>query len=277
MLRLGGQVYIDNQNPELWAKAMQEAGFRAAPCPFDGQDNALIKAYLEVAKQYDILIAEVGAWSNPISLDQEKAKQARNYCAERLALADKIEARVCVNIAGSRGEVWDGPHELNLTEDTFAYIVDTVRSIIDEVKPTRAKYALEMMPWVYPNSADSYVKLLQAIDRPQFAVHFDPVNIINSVDTYYNSDVLIHDFIDKLGEHIVNVHAKDILLQPKLTMHLDEVVPGRGNLRYDVLLQRLDGLQRDIPVIIEHLSSNEQYSEAAAHIRKVASGLNVDL
>ncbi|GIP18738.1 hypothetical protein J40TS1_43800 [Paenibacillus montaniterrae] len=277
MLRLGGQVFLEDQQPELWAQAMQRAGFRAATCPFDGKDRPLMQEYLKQAERSDIVIAEVGAWSNPISLDQSIAQQAISYCAERLQLADEIGARVCVNIAGSRGTVWDGPHELNLSEDTFALIVDTVRAIIDQVKPTRAKYALEMMPWVYPNSADSYLRLLQAIDRPQFAVHFDPVNIINSPDVYYYSDQLITDFIQKLGAHIVNVHAKDVYLQPKLTLHLDEVVPGRGNLRYDVLLRQLHALQRDIPVIIEHLSTNEQVAEAAAYIRSVAAAHNISL
>lgn len=277
MLRLGGQVFLEDQQPELWAQAMQRAGFRAATCPFDGKDRPLMQEYLKQAERSDIVIAEVGAWSNPISLDQSIAQQAISYCAERLQLADEIGARVCVNIAGSRGTVWDGPHELNLSEDTFALIVDTVRAIIDQVKPTRAKYALEMMPWVYPNSADSYLRLLQAIDRPQFAVHFDPVNIINSPDVYYYSDKLITDFIQKLGAHIVNVHAKDVYLQPKLTLHLDEVVPGRGNLRYDVLLRQLHALQRDIPVIIEHLSTNEQVAEAAAYIRSVAAAHSISL
>lgn len=277
MLRLGGQVFLEDQQPELWAQAMQRAGFRAATCPFDGKDRPLMQEYLKQAERSDIVIAEVGAWSNPISLDQSIAQQAISYCAERLQLADEIGARVCVNIAGSRGTVWDGPHELNLSEDTFALIVDTVRAIIDQVKPTRAKYALEMMPWVYPNSADSYLSLLQAIDRPQFAVHFDPVNIINSPDAYYNSDQLITDFIQKLGAHIVNVHAKDVYLQPKLTLHLDEVVPGRGNLRYDVLLRQLHALQRGIPVIIEHLSTNEQVAEAAAYIRSVAAAHSISL
>lgn len=277
MLRLGGQVFLEDQQPELWAQAMQRAGFRAATCPFDGKDRPLMQEYLKQAERSDIVIAEVGAWSNPISLDQSIAQQAISYCAERLQLADEIGARVCVNIAGSRGTVWDGPHELNLSEDTFALIVDTVRAIIDQVKPTRAKYALEMMPWVYPNSADSYLRLLQAIDRPQFAVHFDPANIINSPDVYYYSDQLITDFIQKLGAHIVNVHAKDVYLQPKLTLHLDEVVPGRGNLRYDVLLRQLHALQRDIPVIIEHLSTNEQVAEAAAYIRSVAAAHSISL
>ena len=35
------------------------------------------------------------------------------------------------------------------------------------------------MPWTLPDSPDSYLELMGAIDRRQFAVHFDPTNLIN--------------------------------------------------------------------------------------------------
>lgn len=276
-MRLGGQVFIEQKTPEAWGKALHEARFRATTCPFDGSDMNLASQYIAIAKQYDIVIAEVGAWSNPISPDDQVAKSAIEHCIQRLDLANEIGAGVCVNIAGSRSEQWDGPHRDNLTKDTFALIVDTVRTIIDAVQPTRTHYALEMMPWVFPNSVDSYVQLVQAIDRKAFAVHFDPVNIINSPHTYYHNDQLIIDFIQKLGPYIKNVHAKDIFLQPKLTLHFDEVVPGQGQLNYAVLLQQLNSLQRDIPIIIEHLSTNDQYKAAAAYIRSIADELTIEI
>ena len=51
-------------------------------------------------------------------------------------LAEAIDARCYVNIAGSRGgENWAGPHQENLCDNTFDLIVETVRSIIDAVGP----------------------------------------------------------------------------------------------------------------------------------------------
>ena len=105
-------------------------------------------------------------------------------------------------------------------------IVETTRSIIDAVKPKRTYYTLETMPWAYPDSPDSYLALLQAIDRERFAVHLDPVNLICSPQRYYSSGRLIRECFEKLGPHIKSCHAKDILLQTKLTTH-----PGRGSSR----------------------------------------------
>ena len=66
-------------------------------------------------------------------------------------------------------------------------IVETIRSIIDAVKPTRTFFTLETMPWAYPDSPDTYLRLFKAIDRKQFAVHLDPVNLVCSPQRYYGN------------------------------------------------------------------------------------------
>ncbi|KKC47711.1 xylose isomerase [Paenibacillus sp. D9] len=276
-MRLGGQVFLEQMNPESWSEAMAEAGFRAAPCPVDGKDLAEVDDYVKAAGRRDILISEVGAWSNPISRDEETRSRAVAYCIERLKLAEHIGAGCCVNIAGSRGGQWDGPDPDNFSSETFELIVETTRRIIDAVKPERTVFALEMMPWVFPDSADSYLDLIRAIDRPGFGVHFDPVNIISSPRAYYRNGELIEDFFRKLGPHIRNCHAKDIRLGSKLTVHLDEVIPGTGALDYRIFLTELNKLHPDTTLIIEHLSTNEDYRQAAAYIRGVAAELGIRL
>ena len=127
------------------------------------------------------------------------------------------------------------------------------------------------MPWVFPDSADSYLRLLRAIDRRQFAVHFDPVNLINCPSRYYRTGDFIRDCFAKLGPYIKSCHAKDILLSGKLTVHLDEVRPGLGALDYDLFLTELVKLDADVPLMLEHLPNAEEYALAAQHIRQVAT------
>ena len=74
----------------------------------------------------------------------------------------------------------------------------------------------------------------------------------------------------KLGTLIRSCHAKDILLQEQLTVHLDEVRPGCGKLDYRTYLRELANLPRDTPVMLEHLQSAEEYAAAAGYIRQVA-------
>jgi sugar phosphate isomerase/epimerase len=263
--------------PETWVAAVQSAGYGAAYCPVSADDDAAtIDAYVQAASEANIVIAEVGAWSNPLSPDDDARKAAIQKCQTQLALADEVGARCCVNISGSRGEPWDGPHPDNLTRATFDLIVETVRTILDAVKPKRTYYTLEPMPWMYPDTADSYLDLLRVIDREHFGVHIDMVNVINSPQRYFGNAELIRDWFAKLGPYVRSTHAKDTLLSTRLTTHLDEVRPGLGHLDYGVMLKALNALDPDTPLMIEHLKTEEAYRLSAAYIRSVADEVGLD-
>jgi sugar phosphate isomerase/epimerase len=268
-IRLGGPVNGKYNDPGEWIQLLKKAGYNAAICPVNpGADKELIKVYREEAVKNDIIIAEVGAWSNPLSKDAETARQAFTKCVDALALADQINARCCVNISGSRNpNDWDAPHADNLTPGTFDLIVETTRKIIDTVKPSRTFFTLEMMPWMYPDSADSCLKLIKAIQRKQFAVHLDPVNMVISPSVYYRNGDMIRDAFRKLGPHIRSVHAKDILIKEDTPqIQFEEVRPGLGTLDYTTLLREISKY-RDVPLMIEHLNSAEEYEKAAEYIR----------
>jgi len=270
-MRLGGPTHEKFENPSQWAAALKALGYRASRCPVEpGTPPDVIKAYESAARKNDIVIAEVFAWSNPLSRDETIRNAALEKCKKSLALADAIGARCCVNVAGSRGDIWYGPCADDLTKDTFDLIVETVREIIDDVNPKRTFYTIEAMPWAYPDSAESYMTLIDIIDRPALAVHFDPVNLINSPQRYFSNGQVICDFIAMLGPKIKSCHAKDILLQEELTVHLNEVPPGCGGLDYHTFLREINKLPGDIPVMMEHLNNAQEYAAAAEYIRGIA-------
>jgi len=278
-IQLGGPVFDKYKDPDEWIAALQKLNYRAAYCPVQvGEGLDSIKAYKTAAQKADIVISEVGAWSNPIDPDDAKSKAAMEKCINSLALADEIGANCCVNISGSRNpEKWAGPHKDNLTPATFDLIVETTRKIIDSVKPKNTFYALETMPWAYPDSVESYEKLIKAIDRKQFGVHLDPVNLVVSPQVYYKNGEMIKEAISKLGPYIKSCHAKDILLlDDELTPHLPEVRAGLGNLNYTVYLTELNKLN-SVPLMLEHLNSAEDYNEAANYIRSVGKQNNIFL
>jgi len=277
-MRLGGPIGRDFTSPDEWIAVLAEAGYSAAYCPVGpGADPADIAAYAAAARDAGVVIAEVGAWSNPISPDAGERARGLDINRQALALADAIGANCCVNIAGSRGPKWDGHHPDNFTDETFDLIVRTVRTLLDEVKPTRTFYTLEPMPWMVPDSADSCLRLIDAVGRDRFAVHFDPVNLVCSPRLYYANGELIRDFVERLGPMIKSCHAKDILMHQQLTTHLDEARPGAGGLDYPAFLTALDGLDPDLPLMLEHLPSQQEYATAAEFVRNTAAGIGVTL
>jgi sugar phosphate isomerase/epimerase len=274
-IRLGGPVFGDIADPDKWVALVKSEGYSAAYCPVKiGADSLTIKSFENAAKKAGIIISEVGAWCNPISRDEKIRQEAIKKCKESMALADEIGAGCCVNISGSRGEVWDGPDPDNFSKDTFDLIVQTTRDIIDSVNPVRSFYTLETMPWIFPDTPDSYLDLIKAIDRNRLAVHLDPVNMITSPRRYYNTGAFIKECFEKLGPFIKNCHAKDILLQTNLTVHLNECLLGTGGLDYKVFLTELSKL-KDVPLMLEHLETKEEYTQAAANVRRIGESIGI--
>jgi sugar phosphate isomerase/epimerase len=278
-VRLASPLPPTWDSPDGWVEALRRHGFRAAYWPLpDDAPAAEVDAYAEAAHAAGIVIAEIGAWhANPISPDDATRARGLERCRVQLALAERVGARCCVNVAGSRGAEWDAPHPDNLSPDTFALIVDSVREILDAVQPSRTYYTLEPMPFTLPDSPDSYLALLRAVDRERFAVHLDPVNFINTPAKLYDNAALVRECFAKLGPHIRSVHAKDIVLEPRLTVHLEEVRPGLGVFDLEVLLREVDRLDPEMPLLVEHLGSDEDYAAAVAHVREVAGALGLEV
>jgi sugar phosphate isomerase/epimerase len=276
-MRLGGPVYVDQMNPDTWVQALLKNGYRAAYCPVKAGDGRnVIQAYAKAAQDADIVIAEVGAWMNMLDPDENKRRQAVEYNKVQLALADEIGARCVVNISGSRGPKWDGPHADDLQLDTFEMIVTTVREVIDSVKPQRTFYTIEPMPWMFPDSPDSYNDLIYAVDRQRLGVHLDVVNWINSPRRYFQNAAFIQECFQKLGPRIVSVHVKDTLMGNNLTVHIDEVRPGLGTLDYRVFLKEMERLPADTPMMLEHLEKEEEYVLSARYLREVGTEIGIN-
>jgi len=276
-VRLGAPVFEKADDPESLALAHRNLQYGAAYCPnVKTTDTDMIKAYADAFAKHDVVIAEVGRWCNMMEADSDKRKTNMDNVTDGLALAEAIGARCCVNIAGSfNTESWFGPHPKNLTQDFFDAAVENARKVIDAVNPKRAKFAYEMMGWSYPDSADSYLKLLKAVDREGFGVHLDPCNAINCPERYYRNTELLNDCFDKLGPYIVSCHAKDLTWDIEMNVHFREVCPGTGVLDYTTYLKRLAALPHQPPLMVEHLADKEEYDAARKYILNLGSEIGV--
>jgi sugar phosphate isomerase/epimerase len=213
-------------------------------------------------------------------LDPNPDERAKNlaFVTEKLALAEELGARCCVDIAGSfNPDNWSGPHPDNFSQRFFDETVDNVRKVIDAVKPRRTSFSLEMMGWAIPSSPDEYLRLIQAVDRPSFGVHIDVCNMINSPALMYDNSALIRECFAKLGPKIVSCHAKDVAWVAASQVHFKEVIPGRGVVDYSTYLKELSRLPADAPLMLEHLKSAEEYDEGRRYIQGVARTLGLPL
>ena len=271
-MRLGGPVFVKSEDPGVLARAHRALGYRAAYAPeVSLKDKDRVQGIIKEFAAQDVTLAEVGAWVNLLDPDSEKRRKNLEHVTERLALAEELGARCCVDIAGSfNPDVWYGPHPDNLGPRFFDATVENARKVIDAVKPQRTTFTLEMMGWSLPTGPDDYLKLIKVIDRKTFAVHLDVCNAVNNPARMYNNGALIRECFAKLGPRIVSCHAKDLAWEVELQVHFKEVVPGRGVIDYKTYLQELANLPVDAPLMIEHLKTAEEYTEGREYIHRVA-------
>jgi sugar phosphate isomerase/epimerase len=271
-IRLGGPIFLKSQDPAELAREHRRLGYSAAYCPVTTiADAGRVAAAFQAE---NVVIAEVGAWKNMLDPDPAKRKANLDYVMERMALAEAVGARCCVDIAGSYNpDVWYGPNPRNLSQEFFDATVENCRKVIDAVKPKRTRFTIEMMGWNIPDGPDSYVKLIRAVARPGFAVHLDVCNGVNCPERFYRNAEFIAECFKKLGPHIASCHAKDLAWDVELNVHFRETIPGRGQIDYRAYLRELSNF--DAPLMLEHLKTAEEYEEGKHYIQKTAAGLGL--
>jgi len=276
MVRFGAPIFTGQTNaseidPDLLVAKHKEKGYTAAYAPLiDPKDSALIKKARLAFENADIVLAEVGYWKNLMDLDDTLRKKHRAEMLDAFYLAEELGARCVVNISGV---CCNGNEDFRFTEESFSddafdAAVDMARYFIDTVKPKTAYFTYEIFPFNVVDSVESMQKLVKAVDRDMFGIHFDLCNLINSPRSYFGYKSIIEDTVKYLGDKIVAAHVKDIkITAPSMSVILEEVQPGQGIIDFGTFFSAIDKLPQAVPMMVEHLSTEQEYDDAAAHIR----------
>jgi sugar phosphate isomerase/epimerase len=290
MIRFGGPVFISPSTPTAGAgqshgaiaedpvelaRAHRQKGFTAAYAPqIDLADTTRIQAFRRAFEQEGVMFAEVGYWDNLLDLAPVTRVANRRKMVEALALAEELGARCAVNIFGSychgNGNSVHVPE--NFSAEAFDSAVEMARYFIDAVKPKRAFFTYEIFPFSVVDSPAEIARLVKAVDRRQFGVHLDLVNLVNSPRAYWTSGEIMRECVRLFGDRIVAAHGKDVRMkEPAISVILEEVVAGEGRLDIASFVSELHRLPNEIPLMLEHLASEAEYDRAAAHYRAVAA------
>lgn len=277
---LGGTVAGKFSSPAEWEALLAASRFKAVTAPFNCRTpREDIDEYLGICRRRGVAIAEIGVWKNLLDPDPAAA-EALDYAVGQLRLADEVGIPCCVNIVGTSGTAgWDAADRNNFAPETYLRIVDSIRGILDAVRPKRAFYCIEPMPWMVPDSPDACLQLIRDVDRPQFGAHMDFVNMINCPRRYLDPEAFVEECFRKLAPYIKSTHIKDTRMHPtNLTAMLEECSPGEGTLDYAEVLRIMDRwLPADAPVLLEHMTTFGEYARAYDYVaaRAVEAGVSV--
>ena len=273
-MRLGTSSPLNHSSAEDWATNQVKLGCGTVnfPVSSDEPDEKII-AYKNAAEKAGLTIAEVGIWRNALSPDPDERKKNVDYSVEQLRMADFIGARCCVNVAGAFGPIWDGGYRENFSKEARKETVRMVREIIDRADVKNTYFTLEPMPWMIPTGPDDYLKLIEEVDRERFAVHMDIFNMVNSADRYFFAKEFVEECAEKLGNRIKSCHLKDVHLREEFTLRLEECGPGDGEFPIRYYAEKMHEIDSEMPMILEHLTTDEEYLKYLAYLKEELHGL----
>ena len=163
------------------------------------------------------------------------------------------------------------------TEETWRRCIGAVAELAAEAEGAGMDVAAHPHYMSPLFSIERVEELLASVPSHRLKVLIDIVNL-TSPEMVYRTTELVNDVFDRLGDRIVGLHAKDVLMSGggNTIVHVDEAIPGTGLMDLATVLRRLDGLGRDVTLQVEHLGY-EDTLEGVGHIRRLAREAGIDL
>jgi sugar phosphate isomerase/epimerase len=197
------------------------------------------------------LFQVTGYWQNLVTPDESARAEAVRTLQAALRLAGEMGARGIDTGPGSMNP--DGPwfpHPYNWTPPARTQLVKSLRECAKAAEDNQVFLSLEGHQLVTLESAEVTAEILDEVGSPWVRSDFDSA-IWMTRETVFDTGAALDRMFDALGDHIVSCHAKDIWIENRLCLHLQDGCPGKGTMDFRTLFRRMEQLNPDYPVIVE--------------------------
>ena len=253
---------MDEVTPEM-CKRVREMGFSGIFTRFRKNDpHTTSRARTErlrslLADEGLRLFQVTGYWQNLVTPDESARKESVRTLQAALRLAGWMGARGIDTGPGSMNPSgpWF-PHPDNWTEAARKCLARSLRECAPAAQDAGVFLSLEGHQLVTLESAEVTAAILDEVNSPWVRSDYDSANWITRETVFCTGQAVSHH-IDVLGRHILSCHAKDIWIENRLTLHLQDGCPGKGNMDFHTLFRRMEALSPDYPVIVEGATTDE--------------------
>ncbi|MBN9309332.1 sugar phosphate isomerase/epimerase family protein [Devosia sp.] len=220
------------------------------------------------------LFQTTGYWQNLVTSDEAARAQSVRVLQAALKLAGWMGARGIDTGPGSMNPAgpWF-PHPDNWTARAEAQLIRSLKECAKAAEDAGVFLSLESHSLVTPRTPEIAARILDAVDSPWVRCDYDSANWI-TLETIYDTTAALNHHFDVLGDHICSAHAKDIWVENRLAIHLQDGCPGKGLMDFETLFTRLEGLDPDYPMIAEG-NSTEELPEVSALFHATARKLGI--
>ena len=211
--------------------------------------------------------------------DAAERDAAQAHYARLLRHGNMLDAH-CVGFStyGDRGKpgMW--------TEATWERCLDSVARLAEQAERAGMDVAAHPHAMAPLCSVERYREMLDRVGSPRLKVLIDIVNL-TWPQRVFDTTALVDEVFDELGGDIAALHAKDVIISGGSgvsaakglgVIHVDEAVPGTGFMDFDAIVRRLDMLDHDVTVHVEHFEY-EDTLEGQQYIRRTAESAGVSV
>jgi sugar phosphate isomerase/epimerase len=192
-----------------------------------------------------------GYWQNLVTSDETVRANAVRTVQAALRLAGWLGSRAIDTGPGSHSAtgVWF-PHPANWTMESRRQLVRSLRECAAAAEDAGVLLCVEGHQLVTLENAQITAAVLDEVGSPWVRSDYDSANWVTRETLYDSTAAINHDF-DVLGDHIASCHAKDIWIEDKLALHLQDGCAGQGLVDFHTLFRRMEALSPDNPIITE--------------------------
>ncbi|MDA0745236.1 MAG: sugar phosphate isomerase/epimerase [bacterium] len=255
------------------------AGFHFPGNLLDEIDQPQAETCRTLFAQYNIDLAQFSV-TYPDCLfhpDPESRTRAIQKITRGAQLANWLHAQTFLLRPGSLNPAgsWT-PHRDNHTPEAFDRLVDTLKKIVPHLESHGVTAVMETHVISILNTPERCRELVESVNSPSFRLVLDSVNHFETLQQVYTCQGRLDHIFEQMGPLAPVCHVKDIVVGDQLVLHLNETVPGEGELDIAHMLRRFHEHQPDGYVLIEHLGP-EQIPAAVANVRRIAEAAHIPI
>jgi len=217
-----------------------------------------------------------GFWQNLVHPDESQRAEGVRTLQAALRLAGWLGSRAIDTGPGSmspRGPWF--PHPYNWTAAARRQLIRSLRECAPAAQDAGVLLSMEGHQLVTLESAEVTAEILNAVDSPWVTCDYDSANWITLKEAW-DTTAAVERHFDVLGEHITSCHAKDVWVEDRLSVHVQDGCPGKGNMDFRTVLRRMHELSPDLPVLPEGCTS-EEIPQVVALFRGLAAEMEIPI
>ncbi len=149
-------------------------------------------------------------------------------------------------------------------------LIESLKPIAEQAERQELTLVMETHAVSIMDSPETCRDVVEKVGFDSLRIVMDFVNHFQTLRQVYDSERRLNHIFDVMGPVAPMAHIKDIRVQNGLVLHLDEEVPGEGELNLGVALKRFDDAYPEGYGLIEHLPV-DKIPLAAANVRRIAA------